>query len=167
MIDLREGNEVSGFTVFKRFNFTKGFAHPSRAKFPRLLVLFCFIATQILFSVHAQNLDRPLEGNDQALHNKVSMQSEIAHLLNFVKNTKCEYERNGKKHNGKDAAKHIKKKYDYYQDDIDSTEKFIELSASKSSMSGKAYKIYCPDKPVLNSQEWLISELANFREKHG
>ena len=37
-------------------------------------------------------------------------QQEIAHLLNFVANTTCQYERNGTMHDGFEAQKHIKKK---------------------------------------------------------
>ena len=36
-------------------------------------------------------------------------QQEIAHLLNFVANTTCQYERNGTMHDGVEAQKHIKK----------------------------------------------------------
>jgi hypothetical protein len=106
------------------------------------------------------DIEQPSSPDD---NDKAIMLSEISYLLNFVKNTNCEYERNGKKHKGKEAAKHIKKKYDYYEEDISSTEEFIELSASKSSMSGKAYKIHCANKAVINSQDWLLNELAHFR----
>ena len=65
-----------------------------------------------------------------------STQDEINHLLNFVASTDCKYERNGTMHNGKEAIEHINKKYEYYSDDIESTEDFIKYSATKSKMSG-------------------------------
>lgn len=90
-------------------------------------------------------------------------QDEINHLLEFVKNTECQYERNGELHTGKEAAKHIKKKYKYFKNEINSTEKFIELSATKSTMSGKYYMIHCKDNIKLKSQEWLLQELREYR----
>lgn len=92
------------------------------------------------------------------------MKDEINHLLLFVEKTRCLYERNGKLHNGKDAAKHIRKKYDYYKGDIDSTEKFIELSATKSMMSGEFYMIECQGEKKLKSRDWLLNELSKYRE---
>lgn len=89
--------------------------------------------------------------------------TEIEHLLQFIQNTSCDYERNGKKYSGKEALKHILKKYDYYEDEIDSAERFIALSASKSTVSGKSYRIHCPDKPVVNSRVWLLEELRIYR----
>ena len=93
------------------------------------------------------------------------MQQEIEHLLQFVERTECQYERNGKLHSGKEAAEHIKKKYYFFKNDIDSTEKFIELSAAKSTMSGKYYVVHCPNGPTLKSQDWLLQELNSYRKK--
>ena len=94
-----------------------------------------------------------------------TMQDEIRHLLGFVQSTQCRYERNGKSYDGEEAAKHIRKKYRYFKDEIDSTEKFIELSATKSTMSGKYYMIYCDDGPGVRSQRWLLDELKDYRTR--
>ncbi|MDX8378302.1 MAG: DUF5329 family protein [Mariprofundales bacterium] len=91
------------------------------------------------------------------------MQQEIEHLLEFVASTQCQYERNGTKYSGKKAVAHIQKKYRYFKDDIDSTEKFIELSATKSTMSGRYYNIHCKNKPVIKTQDWLLQELQTYR----
>jgi len=93
-----------------------------------------------------------------------TMQNEIAHLLSYVENTSCQYERNGAMHSGEKAARHINKKYDYFKDEIDSAEKFIELSASKSTMSGKPYMIRCDGKGEMTSQAWLLQELRDYRK---
>jgi Family of unknown function (DUF5329) len=55
-------------------------------------------------------------------------ESEVNHLLKFIETTDCQYERNGDKHTGKEAAEHIKKKYDYFKDKIVSAEDFIETA---------------------------------------
>jgi hypothetical protein len=90
---------------------------------------------------------------------------EIAHLLDFVASSGCVFVRNGDRHSPQDAVKHIRKKADYFEDDIDSAEQFIELSASKSTMSRKPYTIECPGQPEAASRDWLLQELQNFRQQ--
>jgi len=91
--------------------------------------------------------------------------SEIAHLMNYVKKTECTYIRNGTEHSGVDAAAHIQKKYDYFNDkgQIKTAEDFIRLSATKSTMSGKKYMIACPGEAKVESGKWLLAELKRFR----
>lgn len=93
------------------------------------------------------------------------MQNEITHLLSFVKNTQCQYERNGTSHTGVEAVEHIQTKYNYFKDEIDSAEKFIKLSATKSTMSGKYYMIRCEGRSKVKSQEWLLQELTSYRNR--
>ncbi len=91
--------------------------------------------------------------------------AEINHLLNYVKTTECKYIRNGSEHSGVDAAAHIKKKYDYFKDEIRSAEDFIRLSATKSTMSGNKYYIQCLNSPRVESSKWLLGELKKYRSK--
>jgi hypothetical protein len=91
-------------------------------------------------------------------------QKEIMHLLDFVAKTACKYERNGTIYDGAEAQIHIKKKYHYFMDKIESAEDFIKYSATESTMSGKKYKILCADMPVQNSADWLLDELKKFRQ---
>ena len=97
----------------------------------------------------------------------LSQQHEVNHLLVFVEQSPCKLERNGSKYNGQDAAAHIRKKYAYFRSRISSSEAFIEYSASKSTMSGKYYKVYCPGQPVIKAQTWLLDELARYRSTQG
>jgi hypothetical protein len=93
------------------------------------------------------------------------MQTEINHLLAFLQNSECRFERNGKIHSANDTAAHAKRKYNYFKDRIDSTEKFIEYSATKSTMSRKYYMVLCKDKPDTKTRDWLLQELKNYRSK--
>lgn len=90
-------------------------------------------------------------------------QQEIDHLLAFVANTTCQYERNGSVYDGVRAEQHIKRKYEYFKDKIYSAEDFIKYSATKSTMSGKQYKIHCTDMATQNSSDWLLDELKKYR----
>ncbi len=48
--------------------------------------------------------------------------------------------------------------------DINSTEDFIRLSATKSLRSGKPYKVKCPGQDPVPSAQWLLEELEVFRK---
>jgi len=95
----------------------------------------------------------------------VNQVDEVSHLLDFVKNSKCIINRNGTDHVGEKGVKHIASKYDYFRDDIKSTEDFIQYSATKSTMSGKYYMVTCPGKKTIQTQDWLLDELKRFRKE--
>ncbi|VAW58332.1 hypothetical protein MNBD_GAMMA08-2665 [hydrothermal vent metagenome] len=90
---------------------------------------------------------------------------EVSHLLQFVKNSQCKINRNGAEHSGDKSYKHIENKYDYFRDDIKSTEDFIKYAATKSTMSGSYYEVTCPNKKTIKSRDWLLQELKRFRDK--
>jgi hypothetical protein len=91
-------------------------------------------------------------------------QQEIDHLLDFVANTTCQYDRNGTIHTGQEARNHINRKYEYYKKKVKTAEDFIKYSATKSTFSGRRYKIRCPDAEVINASDWLLDELQAFRD---
>ncbi len=95
----------------------------------------------------------------------VAQRQEVEHLLVFIKNSACVLNRNGTDYPAEEGLQHIKKKYDYFRDDIKNTEDFIALAATKSTMSGEYYKVKCPGKKTINTQHWLLSELKKYREK--
>ncbi len=90
--------------------------------------------------------------------------AEVDYLLDFVATSGCVMNRNGSSHSGEEAVSHIKMKYDYFRDDIKSTEDFIEYSATKSTMSGKYYTVECEGKEPVRSQNWLLDALQVYRE---
>ncbi len=95
----------------------------------------------------------------------VTQRQEVDHLLAFIGNSGCMLNRNGADYLAEKGLRHIKKKYDYFRDDIKDTEDFIALAATKSTMSGDYYKVKCPGKEVITTQDWLLSELKKYREK--
>ena len=92
----------------------------------------------------------------------ISSESEISHLLNFIEQSGCQFDRNGSVHDSKEAREHIQMKYDYARKWISSTEDFIEYTATKSSMTGKRYHVVCAGKRI-PSGEWLLNELKHYR----
>lgn len=89
---------------------------------------------------------------------------EIAHLIKFVENTPCRYERNGETYSGREAAEHIRKKYNHFKDEISTAEDFILLSATKSELTGKKYRVFCEGEKPLDSDQWLRGELKVYRQ---
>ncbi len=89
--------------------------------------------------------------------------AEIAHLFKYVTESPCVFIRNGKEYPGNEAAEHMKKKYDYFKRRITTAEEFIELSATKSTMSKKQYQIRCQNNDIVTSKSWLTNELNAFR----
>lgn len=84
---------------------------------------------------------------------------EVAHLLAYVKNSGCVINRNGTKHPANEGVDHIKKKYDYFKGDINSTENFIELAAAKSTMSGKYYMVTCSGKAAIKNKRLVAGRI--------
>jgi hypothetical protein len=112
-------------------------------------------ATLLLLSEAASTTDNAL------LHT-------INHLLNYVDESNCVFIRNGKEYNSKEAAKHMKMKCDSFKDEIKTPEEFIELTASKSLVSGQPYLVRCADHSPIPSADWLAKELSNYRRTlHG
>lgn len=91
------------------------------------------------------------------------VEQEIAHLLGFIRSSACLFIRNGDPYDGPAAAEHVQDKYDYYRDQIDSADAFIDRAASRSQLSGRAYQVSCPGAALLPARDWLSRELASYR----
>jgi len=60
----------------------------------------------------------------------------------------------------------MRRKYEYYEDRIDTAEDFIALAATKSMISGKQYTIRSHS-GVQPAAEWLKLVLAEYRAAEG
>ena len=85
--------------------------------------------------------------------------NEVGQLFAALRQSNCEFLRNGSWHNAQKASDHLQRKYDYLLKKglVTSTESFIELAATKSSMSGKPYQVRCGKAPPVSSQSWFTS----------
>ena len=91
---------------------------------------------------------------------------EIRGLLDFVEHSDCKFVRNGVEYSGPRARAHLEQKLNYLEGKnlVKSTEEFIDLAATKSSLSGRAYEVRCA-KGVEPAGIWLRRELQ--RQRHG
>ncbi|MEQ9561607.1 MAG: DUF5329 domain-containing protein [Woeseiaceae bacterium] len=99
-----------------------------------------------------------------ALAAESEMDAEIDYLLAAVAESDCEFIRNGKEYDGEDARDHLQMKRERGRKYYDSSEEFIERIASKSSWSGKPYRIRCGSVEE-NAGDWFMSLLKVFREE--
>ena len=91
---------------------------------------------------------------------------EIHHLIRFFGESGCIFIRNDREYDAIEAMKHIQKKYDYVKRRIATTDDFIKYIASKSSVSGRQYRVRCGNQEM-STAKWLSSELRQFRQKQG
>jgi hypothetical protein len=94
------------------------------------------------------------------------VEREIAHLLDHLGKSGCQFYRNGSWHSSGAARRHLEKKYHYLLTKglVESTGDFILRAGSRSSMSSKPYLVRCAgDKPI-ESKQWLFQELTRYRD---
>ena len=117
-----------------------------------------------LMSLHELTHAGKSEGSNKNAGKKPNtVDLEIQHLIRFVKASGCDFVRNGRHHKPDEAVRHINAKHDYFRKKIDSAEKFVELTATQSTMTKNKYKIQCQNQAAVYSSEWLLSELDSFR----
>ncbi|NIP52627.1 MAG: DUF5329 domain-containing protein, partial [Phycisphaerae bacterium] len=68
-------------------------------------------------------------------------------------------------YDSKDAAEHIRTKYEHFREVINTPEDFINRCAARSLMSGKPYFVQCTDNVKKPTADWLIVELAKYRRE--
>ena len=91
---------------------------------------------------------------------------EIAGLMDALSSSRCEFNRNGAWHDAARARAHLQRKYDYLlkKNLVDTAEQFIDRAASRSSISGKAYRVRCPGKAEQDSAAWFRAQLRLLRD---
>jgi len=94
------------------------------------------------------------------------VRAEIDALLGRITSSNCQFERNRSWHNAADARAHLLRKLDYIEkrsETIARTEQFIEHAASKSSFTGRPYRVRCGNGEPVDSRTWLTRELQALR----
>ena len=89
---------------------------------------------------------------------------EIGDLLAAIRNSRCNFERNGTMFSGSQAAEHLAQKYRRIaRGSSASAEGFIESAGTASSTSGSPYMVHCAGEPAFTSSAWLMSRLRSIR----
>ncbi len=90
---------------------------------------------------------------------------EISQLFAALESSRCEFNRNGTWYNAQAATEHLQRKYDYLlkKNLVTSAESFIDLAATKSSLSGKPYLVRCGNAQPVPSKSWFTGRLEELR----
>ena len=93
--------------------------------------------------------------------------ADITALIGALKQSGCEFSRNGSWYDSTKAAAHLQQKYDYLlkKNLVPTTTAFIERAGSQSSMSGKAYQVRCAGQAPVSSAAWLQAQLQQMQAK--
>jgi hypothetical protein len=123
---------------------------------PSLSPIFLAVAVSASLSVPMRAWAGPLPPAAKA---------EVTALLGKLTDSSCEFNRNGDWHSAAEAKTHLARKLSYLEDRnlVKTAEQFIDLGASKSSMSGKPYLVRCGGAAPVESKTWLTRELAIVR----
>jgi len=91
--------------------------------------------------------------------------AEVRALLDNLATSGCRFHRNGSWHSGPDARDHLLQKLEYVEKYASATsaEQFIDLAASKSSISGTPYLVQCATADPMPSAAWLMQALRSLR----
>ncbi len=88
---------------------------------------------------------------------------KIEFLISSVENLKgAKFIRNGSEHDGKEAAQHLRMKFQNALV-VQTADDFIKLCASKSSITGKPYMIRLSDGKTIKSEEYLREILKEYK----
>lgn len=90
---------------------------------------------------------------------------EIHQLLDHLAHSNCQFNRNGEWYTPQEAVKHLNKKFEVLvgKGKIGTSEDFIRIAASESSVSGEPYQVQCGGASAVNSGPWLTDALAKIR----
>lgn len=94
------------------------------------------------------------------------VRAEIETLLGTLPASGCQFNRGETWHAGAEAQSHLLKKLDYLDRRglVRTTEEFIALGASASSMSSKPYLVRCGTSQPVESKTWLQEQLKLIRQ---
>jgi hypothetical protein len=93
-------------------------------------------------------------------------QREIASLLESVGSSGCGFYRNGTWYTAKQAQKHLQMKYAGLSggEGVATTEDFIARIATRSSLSGRSYRIRCAGAVESDTASWFLEQLIRYRK---
>lgn len=86
-------------------------------------------------------------------------EEKINKLILFIEKSNAVFIRNGSEYEAKEAAEHLKMKRKKAGNKVKTAKDFIDLIASKSYMSGEAYKMKFSNGSIINTRDMLYNEL--------
>ncbi len=103
----------------------------------------------LLIAINAE-ADAPKPTEDQKIESLIKIVAELKDAV-FV--------RNGKEHDAKASAEHLRKKWDYAKKDVKTAREFIEKIATKSYYGNQPYLIRFKDGREVKAGDYLSDRL--------
>jgi len=94
------------------------------------------------------------------------LEAVIRYLLRYVKNSEVVFIRNKREYTAHEAEDHMRKKYRYFKEQINTPEDFIQFAGTKSLLSGRSYRVRLKNGKTMLSQKWLEAALEEYRKKN-
>lgn len=110
----------------------------------------------------SESVDRPMAARPMSEAEKIEALIGIIEKLDGAV-----FIRNGKEHDCREAAKHLRDKWAWKRKKIRTCRDFIRIAASGSSVSGKPYWIRFKDGRQVRNGEFLSAELAKLEGSNG
>ncbi|WP_245621488.1 DUF5329 family protein [Enterovibrio calviensis] len=95
---------------------------------------------------------------DNSDQKPTTVEDDVSYLVEQMLESDCHFERNGTTYTREEAVEHLKNKWDYAKNKVESTEMFINEVASKSWFTGREYKVICGNGEH-TSQQWFQQQL--------
>lgn len=125
----------------------------------QLFVLFQFLFMPI-FSGNVF-----LIGGPMMMQQTLTEEQKITELINYVEKSNAVFIRNGSEYPSKDAAEHLRMKRKKAGNRIKTAKDFVSEIASKSSMTGEAYKIRFKNGKEMLVKDVLLIELKKIESR--
>ncbi|MCA0426345.1 MAG: DUF5329 domain-containing protein [Bacteroidetes bacterium] len=106
-----------------------------------------------------------LIGGPMLMQQTLTEEQKINELINYVEKSNAMFIRNGSEYASKDAADHLRMKRKKAGSRIKTAREFVNEIASKSSMTGEAYKIRFKNGKELLVKDVLLLELKKIESR--
>jgi hypothetical protein len=123
--------------------------------------LFILITLLLVQNIHSPNLN--VANKTVAV---ITEEQKIEKLIQYIENSDAIFIRNGEEFNAKDAAEHLRMKRKKAGKKVKTAKDFIDFVASKSYMSGEAYKMKFKNGSIINARDMLYNELRKIEKQN-
>ncbi|MEI7978582.1 MAG: DUF5329 family protein [Bacteroidota bacterium] len=123
--------------------------------------LFILITLLLVQNIHSSNLN--VANKTVAV---ITEEQKIEKLIQYIENSDAIFIRNGEEFNAKDAAEHLRMKRKKAGKKVKTAKDFIDFVASKSYMSGEAYKMKFKNGSIINARDMLYNELRKIEKQN-
>ena len=133
-----------------------------------------FVVGEEQYKLRAESLVNFIVGDDYGVFtvsrvlpvevDEIGEREKIGRLIAIIEESDITFIRNNRECTPKQAAEHIRKKYGFAQEDIQTLDEFIDKVASYSWTSGRDYLVRSPDGTEVKAKAWLREQSERLSE---